>query len=130
MSFPDYFGRNWDALADCLHDWHAHGLDSKDVAIIIDHADDLADRPFLGTFVAVLCQAAWRANLRLDSDGIPDDYNQPFTMHAVFLLDTRSPADLPGTVGGARDIEMRMRDRRLLVSLDETEWPTSIRTGR
>ncbi|GAA2275707.1 hypothetical protein GCM10009853_032300 [Glycomyces scopariae] len=44
MSFPD-FGRNWHALADCLHDWHAHGFDSTDVAIVIDHADDLVGKP-------------------------------------------------------------------------------------
>lgn len=113
-----------------LHDWRTHGFDSKDVAIVIDHADYLSDRLFFGTFVAVLCQAAWRANLRLDSDGFPDDYHQPFNMHAVLLLDTRSPTDLIGTPGSAHDIETSMHDGRLLVSLDETEWPTTIRTNR
>ncbi|MFE2022395.1 barstar family protein [Streptomyces sp. NPDC059499] len=25
LSFLGYFGHNWDALVDCLHDWHGPG---------------------------------------------------------------------------------------------------------
>jgi hypothetical protein len=32
LSFPGYFGHNWDALVDCLRDWHGHGADTKDLA--------------------------------------------------------------------------------------------------
>ncbi|WP_051704454.1 barstar family protein [Glycomyces sp. NRRL B-16210] len=130
MSLPDYFGRNWDALADCLHDWHAHGFGSKEVAILIDHADELASKAFLGTFVAVLCQAAWQANLRLDSDGNPDEHLQPFTMHTVFLLDIHSPATLTEIVGSTRDVETTVRHGRLLASLDATAWPSTARDDR
>jgi len=37
LSFPDWFGRNWDALADCLADldW----LPAAGYAIILEHAD-------------------------------------------------------------------------------------------
>jgi hypothetical protein len=60
MQIPDNFSRTWDALPGCLHDWRTHGFDSEDVAIVIDHADDLSDRLFFGTFVAVLCQMVTR----------------------------------------------------------------------
>ncbi|WP_405647153.1 barstar family protein [Streptomyces sp. NBC_00019] len=71
LGFPGYFGHNWDALVDCLHDRHDRH-DRQDVAVLIDHADSLLDVDFLGVFVSVLCQAAWRANLQLDADGVPD----------------------------------------------------------
>ncbi|WP_307672335.1 barstar family protein [Streptomyces sp. V4I2] len=35
---------NWDALVDCLHDWHGPGHGNRDVAILIDNADDLSAR--------------------------------------------------------------------------------------
>ncbi|MFF7216009.1 barstar family protein [Streptomyces sp. NPDC008238] len=34
LSFADYFGHNWDALADCLHDWHGPGHGEPDVAVV------------------------------------------------------------------------------------------------
>ncbi|MGW6026428.1 barstar family protein [Streptomyces sp. NPDC055099] len=58
LRFPAYFGHNWDALVDCLHDWHGHCGETRDVAVLIDHADDLLTADFLGLFISVLCQAA------------------------------------------------------------------------
>ncbi|MEU8267696.1 barstar family protein [Sphaerisporangium sp. NPDC049002] len=37
LRFPDYFGRNWDALADSLRD----ATSSGNVALIVDHAEEL-----------------------------------------------------------------------------------------
>ena len=42
LSFPDYFGRNWDALVDCLHDWRGHAAEMHDLAVLIDEADEPA----------------------------------------------------------------------------------------
>jgi RNAse (barnase) inhibitor barstar len=40
MHFPDHFGGNWDAFADCLEDlsWH----DAKAYVVLFDHYDGLA----------------------------------------------------------------------------------------
>ncbi len=40
MHFPDYFGGNWDAFADCLEDlsWH----EAKGYVVLFDHYDGLA----------------------------------------------------------------------------------------
>ncbi|MGX6601671.1 barstar family protein [Micromonosporaceae bacterium Da 78-11] len=86
LSFPGYFGYNWYALVDCLHDWHGHGAESRDLAVLIDGADDLARTDFLGLFVVMRCDAAWRANLQMDADGIPQTglLRQPFALHFVF----------------------------------------------
>ncbi|MER6951840.1 barstar family protein [Nonomuraea sp. NPDC000554] len=54
LRFPDYFGRNWDALADSLRDTGA-------VALIVGHAEELlsAEPPGqFATLLAVLADAA------------------------------------------------------------------------
>ncbi|WP_407288923.1 barstar family protein [Streptomyces sp. BP-8] len=74
---PGSRGHNWDALVDCLHDRHGHEGHTDDVVVLIEHADGLRDADFLGLFVSVLCQAAWKANLQLDADGVPN-HRPPF----------------------------------------------------
>ncbi len=41
LEFPDWFGRNWDALFDCLNDlsW----LDAPGVLLVFENTGDLAD---------------------------------------------------------------------------------------
>ncbi len=67
MDFPDWFGHNWDALADCLTDLSWVGADGY--VIILDHADGFAQASptDFATALSVLQDAAdtWR------EDGVP-----------------------------------------------------------
>lgn len=92
LSFPGYFGHNWDALVDCLHDWHGHEADGQGLAVLIEEADHLARAEFLGLFLSVLCEAAWKANRQLDADGVPRADRSPFPLHFVLLLTATAPA--------------------------------------
>jgi hypothetical protein len=121
LGFPGYFGRNWDALVDCLHDRH----DTADQVVLIEHADGLLGAGFLGVFVSVLCQAAWRANLRLDADGVPDPDWTPFALHFVFVLDGIPPADFAEAVAvaGGMDVEVSLGEGRPVATLSGEDWP-------
>lgn len=119
LGFPGYFGHNWDALVDCLHDWH----DTTDSAVLIEHADGLLGADFLGVFVSVLCQAAWRANLQLDADGVPDPDCTPFALHFVFLLDDTLPADFAEAAEDGMDVEVSPGEGRLVATLSGEDWP-------
>ncbi|MEV0174524.1 barstar family protein [Streptomyces sp. NPDC050803] len=123
LAFPGYFGRNWDALVDCLRDWHGHGGDSKDLAVFIDHADGLRHTEFLGLLVSVLCQAAWHANLQLDADGVPHQDARPFALHFVLLVHTVSPAAFADAVAGGQDVSATLDGERLTATLTADDWP-------
>ncbi|EFL19557.1 barstar family protein [Streptomyces sp. C] len=129
LSFPGYFGRNWPALVDCLHDWHGHGGDSRDIAVLIDHADALLDAGFTGLFVSVLCEAAWKANPQLDADGIPHEDWPPFTLHFVFLLEHVPPAAFEPAVRQGPDVVVAVEDGRLSATLTGDDWPEGVRGG-
>jgi RNAse (barnase) inhibitor barstar len=62
MDFPDWFGHNWDALADCLTDleWHA----ANGFVIVLEHCDGIhghAEEDFV-TLLQVFSHSAetWR----------------------------------------------------------------------
>ncbi|MFF1698242.1 barstar family protein [Streptomyces sp. NPDC058257] len=123
LRFPGYFGHNWDALVDCLHDWHGHGGKTKDIAVLIDNADSLLGAEFLGLFVSVLCQAAWKANLQLDADGVPDQHRAPFASHFVFVLDSTSPAAFAVAAASGMDVGVELKEGRLTATLTGDDWP-------
>lgn len=123
LSFPDYFGRNWDALVDCLHDWHGHGTHTNDIAILVDRADELLGAAFLGIFVSALCEAAWKANLQLDADGQPHEDRDPFALHVVFLLDDTAPAAFADGVASGADVGVAFVQGRLTATLTSPDWP-------
>lgn len=123
LSFLGYFGHNWDALVDCLHDWHGLGHGNQDLAILIDHADDLQHAEFLGLFVSVLAQAAWNSNLRIDGDGNLDEWRRRIAQHFVFLLDHTAPAAFAEGAARGMDTAVALSDGRLLVTLTDIDWP-------
>ncbi|WP_053785556.1 barstar family protein [Streptomyces sp. XY332] len=125
LSFLGYFGHNWDALVDCLHDWHGPGHGEQNVAVLIDNADGLLDAEFLPLFVSVLCEAAWKANLRLDADGIRDEDLSPFALHFVFLLEHTPPAAFAESVSKGQDVGLGFLDGRLTATLASLQWPGS-----
>ncbi|MFE2171173.1 barstar family protein [Streptomyces sp. NPDC059447] len=124
LGFPGYFGHNWDAIVDCLGDWHGPGHGKQDVAVIIDSADGLLGADFLGVFVSTLARGAWRANFMVDADGEPDEWADPFALHFVFLLDRTEPAAFAGeVVAWDADLREAVVDGRLLVTLTDVDWP-------
>ncbi|MFF4185280.1 barstar family protein [Streptomyces sp. NPDC001691] len=123
LSFLGYFGHNWDALVECLHDWHGPGQGSQDLAILIEHADGLLKSDFLGTFVSVLAQAAWNSNFRLDSDGEVDEWRQRMAQHFVFVLDQTAPAAFTEMAARGTDVAVALSDGRLLATLTDADWP-------
>lgn len=62
LRFPDYFGGNWDALEECIHDlsW----LPSGDVVLRHRDLPMLEDRPSLSIYLEILKEAVekWRTS--------------------------------------------------------------------
>lgn len=125
LSFPGYFGHNWDALADCLHDWHGHKTAGQGLAVLIDDGDHLAQANFLGVFFSVLCEAGWKANLQLDADGIPHESWSPFPLHFVFLLTDIAPSTFAEGAASGTDVNVRLVNDRLVATLTGINWPGS-----
>ncbi|WP_229070492.1 barstar family protein [Actinoplanes sp. DH11] len=125
LSFPGYFGHNWDALVDCLHDWHGHETAGQGLAVLIDDSDHLAEADFLGVFFSVLCEAGWKANLQLDADGVPHESWSPFPLHFVFLLTEVAPSAFAQGAASGADVDVGLVDGRLVATLAGIEWPGS-----
>jgi hypothetical protein len=125
LSFPGYFGRNWDALVDCLHYWHGHETAGRGLAVLIQDADGLTQADFLGLFFSVLCQAGWKANLQLDADGIPQEDWPPFPLHFVFLLSDTAPSSFAESAESGTDVDVALVDGRLVATLSGPDWPGS-----
>ncbi|SCF09097.1 Barstar (barnase inhibitor) [Micromonospora viridifaciens] len=90
LTLPDYFGRNWDALADVLAD----RLDAGPLTLVISDAGELlAEEPpgQLATLLAVLDTAAGGRSLRVLLRDHPD--RLPALRHRVAAaLGTRAAA--------------------------------------
>ncbi|GAA1655626.1 barstar family protein [Actinoplanes couchii] len=123
LNFPRYFGHNWDALVDCLNDWHPHTTAGKGLTVVIDHADHLAHADFLGIFVSVLCQAAWNANRRLDTDGNPHDERPAYPLHFILLTEQTTPAAFTDGATTGMDVAVTVTDGRLTATLTGPDWP-------
>ncbi|MGI5427985.1 barstar family protein [Streptomyces sp. CA-179760] len=83
LRFPGYFGRNWDALVDCLDDLCVEVTGGVGFAGVIHDADRLLRADHFPLFVSVLCQGADRANSEIDLDGFSLD-RPAFAEHFLF----------------------------------------------
>ncbi|WP_416961978.1 barstar family protein [Streptomyces sp. Agncl-13] len=117
LEFPGYFGRNWDAMVDCLDDLHGSWHGGRGVAVVIGDADLLLDAGHLRLFVSVLCQAAARANSAVDSDGEPWD-RPAIAQHFAFVSRTAPPGDFASRLTGD-DLKVGVVGPYVTVSLDE-----------
>ncbi|WP_433652730.1 barstar family protein [Micromonospora zamorensis] len=115
LDFPSYFGHNWYALVDCLDDSHGVGHRKKAVTVVVDSADPLIGTDFFPLFLAILCEAAERANLSLDADGEPREF-PPFPLHFVFLLSEVEPSVVIERVREREDLRIEASGDRLLIT--------------
>ncbi|MEU9455180.1 barstar family protein [Streptomyces sp. NPDC048277] len=86
LQFPGYFGRNWDAVVDCLDGLCGAVTGGVGIVGVIHDADRLLETKHFPLFVSVLCQGADRANSTVDLDGDPLD-RPAVTQH--FVLEFR-----------------------------------------
>ncbi|MFI7012683.1 barstar family protein [Streptomyces sp. NPDC050164] len=83
LRFSGYFGRNWDALVDCLDDLCGDVTGGVGIVGVIRDADRLLEAEHFPLFVSVLCQGADRANSAVDLDGFALD-RPAIAEHFVF----------------------------------------------
>jgi hypothetical protein len=114
LEFPAYFGHNWYALVDCLDDLHGSWHGGRAVVVVVEAADVLVGREFFPLFIALLCEAAERANLSLDADGEPRT-RPPFPLHFVFLMDRFDPAAVADRLRTRDNVLVDEREGRLLI---------------
>ncbi|MCW2144483.1 Barstar (barnase inhibitor) [Actinoplanes cyaneus] len=114
LSFPSYFGHNWYGLVDCLDDLHGSWHGKRSVVVVVEDADDLVEKEFFPLFIALLCEAAERANLSLDADNLPRS-RPPFPLHFVFFLARFDMREIAGLLSLRDDLLIRESDGRLLV---------------
>ena len=114
LELPPHFGHNWYALVDCLDDLHSAGHGRLPVAVVVEDADQVVNEEFFPLFVAILCEAAERANLSLDADDLPRD-RPPFPLHFVFLVKDAGIGQVAAQLHKRGDMVIRESDGRLLV---------------
>ncbi|MBZ9595860.1 MULTISPECIES: barstar family protein [Streptomyces] len=120
LGFPGYFGRNWDALVDCLDDLHPHVTGGVGIAVVVQGADALLGSLDLKVFMTSLCLAADRANTEVDPDGEPR--NQPVVIeHFVFLLDEVKADEFAPLIEDP-DLVVSAEGDFLTVALDLAVW--------
>ncbi|RRS00093.1 barstar family protein [Glycomyces terrestris] len=79
-----YLGRNWDALAEALVTV-GEALEADRVVLIIRHAELLATKSWLPTFVRVMCHASESAGAWCNDEGEPYDGHR-FALRVLLVL--------------------------------------------
>ncbi|QEU92551.1 barstar family protein [Streptomyces kanamyceticus] len=120
LRFPGYYGRNWDALVDCLDDLCGAVTGRFGIAGVIRGADSLLDAEHFPLFVSVLCQGADRANSAVDLDGFPLD-RPAVAEHFIFEFDTFDRERVELAVRQP-DLVVTSGDGFVAAELDPDEW--------
>ncbi|WP_344099876.1 barstar family protein [Myceligenerans crystallogenes] len=120
LSFPGYFGKNWDALADCLGDLHPHVTGNFGILLRVSEAHEMLKIGLLDPFIEVACQAGWKANLALDADGIPTDQRR-VCQHVVLELSECYWSDLTRSLE-AKDLAVSKSADWIGVQLSPNYW--------
>ncbi|MEU6453812.1 barstar family protein [Streptomyces sp. NPDC047065] len=120
LRFPSHYGKNWDALVDCLDDLCGEITGGSGIVGVIQEADRLLEVDFFPLFVSVLCQGADRANSAVDLDGFPLD-RPAISQHFVFEFREFDPGRVARLVEQP-DLIVTQRDGFVAASLDPAEW--------
>jgi hypothetical protein len=123
LCFPGYFGRNWDALVDCLDDLCGAVTGGVGMAGVIHDADRLLEAEHFPLFVSVLCQGADRANSAADLDGCPLD-RSAIDQHFVFEFQDFDPEKIARRVE-QRDLTVTVGGSCVAAGLHPEEWGLS-----
>jgi len=120
LQFPKHYGRNWDALVDCLDDLCGEVTGRTGVAVVVHDADRLLNVEHFPLFMSVLCQGAARANSSVDTDGCP--LGRPaISQHFVFEFSDFDPERI-ALRAGRPDLTVTTGDGFVTVSLNLQEW--------
>ncbi|MFI6565390.1 barstar family protein [Streptomyces sp. NPDC050534] len=120
LRFPGYFGRNWDAVVDCLGDLCGAATGRVGVAVVVHGADQLLKAEHFPLFVSVLCQGADRANSVVDLDGF--SMGRPaIGEHFVLEFDEFDSAEIASRVRQP-DLTITAGDRWVGAALNPAEW--------
>ncbi|WND35733.1 barstar family protein [Streptomyces sp. BB1-1-1] len=120
LQFPKYYGRNWDALVDCLDDLCGEVTGGTGVAGIVHGTDRLLDAEHFPLFVSVLCQGAARANSSVDADGCLSD-RPAVSQHFVFEFSDFNPGRIALRLSRP-DLTVTTGDGFVAASLNPQEW--------
>ncbi|WP_328771224.1 barstar family protein [Streptomyces sp. NBC_00286] len=120
LQFPDYFGRNWDALVDCLDDLCGAVTGGVGIVGVIHDADWLLEAEHFPLFISVLCQGADRANSAVDLDGF--SLNRP-AIAEHFILEFREfDREKVALRVGRPDLALTTGDGFIAAALNREEW--------
>ncbi|MEV2193103.1 barstar family protein [Streptomyces phaeochromogenes] len=120
LQFPGYFGKNWDALMDCLDDLCGAVTGGVGIAGVVHDADLLLEAEHFPLFVSVLCQGADRANSAVDLDGFPLD-RPAIAEH--FVLEFREfDREKVALRVGQPDLTVTTGDGFVAAALNPEEW--------
>ncbi|MFC8129044.1 barstar family protein [Streptomyces sp. NPDC057302] len=120
LRFPGYYGRNWDALVDCLDDLCGAVTGGVGMAGVVHEADLLLTAEHFPLFVSVLCQGADRTNSAVDLDGFPMD-RPAVAEHFIFEFDAFDQEAIAQKVRQP-DLIITAGDGFVAAELDPDEW--------
>ncbi|UIR18829.1 barstar family protein [Streptomyces spinosirectus] len=120
LQFPGYFGRNWDAMVDCLDDLCGAVTGGVGIAVVVHDADQLLETEHFPLFVSVLCQGADRANSAVDLDGFPLD-RPALSEQFVFEFREFDHEEIAARIRQP-DLIVNVEDRFVGAALDPEEW--------